>query len=828
LWCRGRFAQGCSGITGLKSEIMTSEEITEQRENALRSELQNLIKELPTKAPIFLPTEKISLEEQLSGLKKVRNIYQKKLKTVYRQKLRNLKEKYKGHERAFIIGNGPSLNVTDLSQLENEVTFCVNSFFLKMPELSWTPTFYVVEDHLVAEDRAVAINALRGMTKLFPAYLGYCLDEADDTIFFNHRPRKSYPHGFDFSCKADEITYAGCTVTYTCMQLAHYFGFKEIYLIGVDASYDLPKDVCRNADYGTAVLDMASDDPNHFHPDYFGKGYRWHDPQVNKMLEAYAEARAVTDSKNRSIYNATIGGELEVFKRKSFKDVFPDALDGGLLGSKKKNTDAAMQTKQSLEEEFEKEVKTTKVKFPKLLIIDMTRMGGATATGELKSTLLEGYPASRLLHIYSNGKKTVGIEGGRIAAAKGNYKHYGRKSVLDTIHQFAPDAILYRPVDNEQFLHEIARDAIAQTGAPLATWIMDAWQDRLKRTDPKHGERMEKELNFLFERSAYGLAISEKMVNAYGRRYGAEFKKFSNAVSRKDWEGLMKDRSVDGDTLLIRYSGAMAADMTLDSVRKMAGAVEKLAKNYKIKFEINTGRQWLTEYGHYFKTLKHTSIFLNNKTPKEYRAWLSGADISLIAYNFSQETIDYVGLSMANKLPECLASGSLLFAVGPKELACMSYLRENNIGVVVDEVGEGPIQSALEELLIDRTKREALAKAGQEHGFEYFDLRKEQVRFRKMVTSLAQSPRHVAIERPKRKIRSLKMSRHNSFLGRMARFFMGGRGFAAAVIIGLFALPALGVGGFLGSLFKYGPPIGAGLLLLLVGNWISQILDRLE
>ena len=78
------------------------------------------------------------------------------------------------------------------------------------------------------------------------------------------------------------------------MQLAFYLGFPEIYLVGVDASYEIPKAVERHDHYGVAVLDMQGDDPNHFHPDYFGKGYRWHDPQVDKMVAAYEEARRVS------------------------------------------------------------------------------------------------------------------------------------------------------------------------------------------------------------------------------------------------------------------------------------------------------------------------------------------------------------------------------------------------------------------------------------------------------------------------------------------------------------------------------------------------------
>lgn len=45
---------------------------------------------------------------------------------------------------------------------------------------------------------------------------------------------------------------------------------------------------------GTTVLDMSEDDPNHFHPDYFGKAYRWYDPQVDNMIVAYEEGRRLT------------------------------------------------------------------------------------------------------------------------------------------------------------------------------------------------------------------------------------------------------------------------------------------------------------------------------------------------------------------------------------------------------------------------------------------------------------------------------------------------------------------------------------------------------
>ena len=47
-------------------------------------------------------------------------------------RLAELKDKYQG-QRAFIIGNGPSLKITDLSKLKEEFTFGLNRIYLMFP-----------------------------------------------------------------------------------------------------------------------------------------------------------------------------------------------------------------------------------------------------------------------------------------------------------------------------------------------------------------------------------------------------------------------------------------------------------------------------------------------------------------------------------------------------------------------------------------------------------------------------------------------------------------------------------------------------------------------
>ena len=71
--------------------------------------------------------------------------------TANERRLLSFRNRHRG-QRAFILGNGPSLNECDLTRLKNEVTFGVNGIFLNYDRMGFHPTYYVVEDVFVAED----------------------------------------------------------------------------------------------------------------------------------------------------------------------------------------------------------------------------------------------------------------------------------------------------------------------------------------------------------------------------------------------------------------------------------------------------------------------------------------------------------------------------------------------------------------------------------------------------------------------------------------------------------------------------------------------------
>lgn len=250
-----------------------------------------------------------------------RKVQQMRKRSLFREhceKIKRFKGRHAG-ERCFIIGNGPSLNRMDLKPLKDETTFGVNAIYLNYEKMGFRPTYYAVVDPNVAHDRADEINRLTGSTRFFPQTLSHWLKPGPGVLYVNYSER--HWAGPDhrivarFSRDAGRVVYSGSTVTYLNLQLAYHMGCDPVYLIGMDHSYTVPPHA-----RGRTIVSRG-DDPNHFHPDYFGKGYRWSYPRLWRMEKALRLAREEFEADGRAIINATVGGKLEVFPREDYETV---------------------------------------------------------------------------------------------------------------------------------------------------------------------------------------------------------------------------------------------------------------------------------------------------------------------------------------------------------------------------------------------------------------------------------------------------------------------------------------------------------------------------
>lgn len=258
------------------------------------------------------------------------------------RRLAALKDVHKG-KRAFIIGNGPSLKQTDTSKLKNEITFGMNRIYLAFPEWGFTTSYLCVTNDLVVEQFVDDISALpipkfiawRSHRHFKSQFRRAELVEASNSPILKpsvsslqspvsnpQSPISSLPTfvyttytGPRFANDVRWRVWEGATVTNLALQLAFHMGIEKAILIGVDHNF---------ADKGEANKTIVSqgDDPNHFMPNYFGKGVKWQLPDLDTSEIGYTLAHDAYRKAGREVVDATVGGKLMVFPKVEYDTLF--------------------------------------------------------------------------------------------------------------------------------------------------------------------------------------------------------------------------------------------------------------------------------------------------------------------------------------------------------------------------------------------------------------------------------------------------------------------------------------------------------------------------
>lgn len=219
----------------------------------------------------------------------------------YNPGIKKYRNKHK-KQRCFIIGNGPSLRIEDLDILYHNEEICmgVNSIYELYPRTKWRPDYYFSEDTRFVDNKEY-LPAIKDMSIYKGVFIGDRgeaeIDEKKvevvhvQTIINKSKPAK-------FSHDLTKVAYFSSTVLYFCIQMAVYMGFSEIYLLGVDFT---------GGKNGTWTK------YKNFHGVYDGGVL------ANQIVyQGYLAAKREEEKGDFRIYNATRGGELELFERVPF------------------------------------------------------------------------------------------------------------------------------------------------------------------------------------------------------------------------------------------------------------------------------------------------------------------------------------------------------------------------------------------------------------------------------------------------------------------------------------------------------------------------------
>ncbi|MGP1351977.1 MAG: hypothetical protein ACTS1Z_01515 [Parasphingopyxis sp.] len=245
-----------------------------------------------------------------------------------------LRDKHIG-ERAFIIGNGPSLTSQDLSLLKDEITFAANWFVNHDEFDAVQPTYYTIASHEMFggwDEPSPELN---------PDFLAkLTAHQHRPEMFFSHRFRDhitandtlaSYDSRYLIfdqpKFMADEVGGVqydlglpmndAYTVLLTfCVPLAVHMGITQIYMVGCDCDYG----VTSPEDTGPRKYFYAPSDHKTSSTKASSIFRIWADG--GPIFQVYRKIFRQLSEHEIGFFNATAGGRLNVLPRVTFEGLF--------------------------------------------------------------------------------------------------------------------------------------------------------------------------------------------------------------------------------------------------------------------------------------------------------------------------------------------------------------------------------------------------------------------------------------------------------------------------------------------------------------------------
>jgi hypothetical protein len=243
-----------------------------------------------------------------------------------------LKNRHAGHHRCFVIGNGPSLKTQNIRLLKDEICIAANSFFLHPDHATVAPAYWCIGDPDYSSGEANALSWLKNLEEKSGKAVMFFHPNAAATLkghrLFQDRAVHFISAGLDCDNVGQvdldlskQINVGRCTVSCLSLPLAIYLGFREIYLIGCDANWHVSDP--------HQSLHFYETNPHFKHWDT-NAGTRAKmgvsaEQDLFAMSLAFKSHRLLRDkalAANVKIINATAGGQLDVYPRINYDELF--------------------------------------------------------------------------------------------------------------------------------------------------------------------------------------------------------------------------------------------------------------------------------------------------------------------------------------------------------------------------------------------------------------------------------------------------------------------------------------------------------------------------
>ena len=242
------------------------------------------------------------------------------------------------------------------------------------------------------------------------------------------------------------------------------------------------------------------------------------------------------------------------------------------------------------------------------------------------------------------------------------------------VQEFDPE-VLFFPVESYIHFNRVNRYLIEKTKVPAIAYI---WDDNFTYKGSKnvgfliHRFFLRRSVKKLVDKVQKVFVINSKMQREFKDCYGIDAEILTKGANIAAYSN-SKESSAP---LKMVYTGKMLYGR-LETIQMISEILDEVNQNgIKISFEIYSGTQ-LNEYEKQSLTRKGVH-FCGSVTQEKVAAIQAEADILLLAEAISGKHVYDARLSFSTKVVDYLAAGKCIVAVGPRDIASIEYLTDEN------------------------------------------------------------------------------------------------------------------------------------------------------
>lgn len=273
----------------------------------------------------------------------------------------------------------------------------------------------------------------------------------------------------------------------------------------------------------------------------------------------------------------------------------------------------------------------------------------------------------------------------------------------DWLDEFAPEAVFFQS-SNCCFAFNIVNTIADQYQIPIVMQVTDDYVTAKPLMSPFgwiHHIYLRNKFKALVNRAYRVLTIGDAMKEEYSRRFGGHYDSFMNCV---EVHNTFPQKTLNNSKIRFMYAGSLHTNRwkTLSKIGNVLANLK--AEGITASFDIFCNNQPVDSI------LKAVSI----PDVMQYRGSLNAAELAdkMQEYDvlvhieaFDKKSIHTTRLSLSTKIPEYMAAGVSVLAVGPSAVASIGYIQDNHAGIVVTEKDIPQLEDILKRIITDEAFR---------------------------------------------------------------------------------------------------------------------------